>query len=176
MSTFIFPSSKPPSTEVKKTQLYKKTELKPKIEPPTKMNETPVLPVVSSSVAPPTQTPDQTQYSHILSILIQYNTAQKKPMSEMNKNILKECAKILHNMIHTKMLGNNIFVPIAWVQQGSIYSNKYHMSAELFGDVAIKKHTALLLNDVIQQIDDQFDFAFSKKEIVLIFDLTKPLT
>ena len=130
--------------------------------------------MVSSSVAPPAQS--QTQYTHILSILIQYNTAQKKPMAELNKNILKECAKVLHNMVHTKMLGNNIFVPIAWVLQGTIYSNKYRSFNEMFGDVAVIKHTALLLNDVIQQIDDQFDFAFSKKEILLIFDVTKPLT
>lgn len=172
MSTFIFPSStQPPKTEVrKKIQQYQKTELQPKIEPPVVNAPVVETPIVSEVK----KTPEQ--YSHILSVLIQYNTTPIKPVTELNKSILKEVAKVIHNVVHTKMLGNNFFAPIVWVQQGTVYSNKYFMNTELLGDVAVKKHTVLLLNDVVKHIDDIFDNAFSKNEIVLIFDVTKPLT
>lgn len=177
MSTFIFPSpSSPPATEVKKQPLYKKTELPVKIEPPTKLEDTLKEPENAPKPTPVETSKVPVQYTHILSVLIQHNVVPSKPVAEINREILKEVAKVIHNVVHTKMLGNNITVPVAWVQQGSIYSNKYFTNSELFGDVAIKKHTALLLKDVLEHIDAIFDGAFSQKKSVLIFDLTKPLT
>lgn len=176
MSTFIFPSNSktPPPSEVKKTQqpLFKKIDIKTPVAQPT--------PVTADKKEQTNHvvetTKKQDNYTHILSILIQHNKTPNKPVAEYNREILKQTAKILHNVVHTKMLGNNFYAPIAWVQQGSVYSNKYYMNNEFLGDVAVKKHTDLLLEDVIKQIDDLFDFAFSKKETVLIFEITKPLT
>lgn len=166
---FPKPSSPPPPTEVKKPQPYQKTVLNPRIEP------TIDPPVVIHQK--PSLEQKQKQYTHILSVLLQYNfQPQTNTVEENNRMILKEVAKILHNVVHTKMLGNHFYAPITWVQQGNIYSNIYYMNTELLGDVAVKKHTELLLNDVVKQIDDLFDHAFSKKEILLVFNLSKPLS
>jgi len=145
----------PPKSEVTKKIQYQKTNITHTI--PRNVNETPC----------------KTDYSHILSVIIQNSVTHEKKVN--NDLIYKEIAKILHNVVHTKMLGNNLFIPITWVQQGSIFSNKYYMKTELFGDVAVQRHTVLLLQDVIQQIDVLFDNTFSKKETVLIFEVTKPL-
>lgn len=170
------PPPPPPKTEVKqKIALYQKTVLPVKTPPPVPAP----LPTFPMAAAPSEKPPvtEPTNYTHILTVYIQHNSGNTgTSVVEINRRILQTCARILHNTTTTKMLANNIYVPILWSQQGSIHSNKYYANVELFGDVAVKKHTVLLLQDVVQQIDDLFDYAFSKKEIELIFDVTKPLT
>ena len=164
--SYIFPSTPPPpKTEVKqRIQQYQKTILKPK-ETKDVVEEEPKKQV---SIKQPVVLP-KPEYTHILTVYIEHNVPPARPETEINNTILKETAKVLHNVVHTKMMANNMLVPITWVQQGSVYSNRYYANLEFFGDVAVKKHTLLLMADVVQQMDDLFDFAFSKKEV------TKPL-
>lgn len=176
MSSSIPPPPPPPSEVKQRINQYQRTILK--IEPPKHMDkekeskeeETPKEVQAKHPVIEP-------QYTHILTVYVQHKSppSNKEPIAEFNRRVFKELARILNSQPITKMMGNNLFVTIGWAQQGSIHSNKYYSDNEMFGDVAVKKHTVLLLNDVVSQIDDLFDFAFSKKEAVLIFEVTKPL-
>ena len=170
----------PPPSEVKqRINQYQRTILK--IEPPKPMDK------VKEKESKEEETPKEEdpkevqakepQYTHILTVYVKHKgpPPNKEPIAEFNRRVFKELARILNSQPITKMMGNNLFVTIGWAKQGSIHSNKYYSDNEMFGDVAVKKHTVLLLNDVVSQIDDLFDFAFSKKEAVLIFEVTKPL-
>ena len=45
----------------------------------------------------------------------------------------------------------------------------------MFGDVAVKLHTKLLLNDILQQIDAQFNNIFTNGTTGLAFMVSRPL-
>ncbi|KAJ3146573.1 hypothetical protein HDU86_008453 [Geranomyces michiganensis] len=71
---------------------------------------------------------------------------------------------------------NGIPVSITWRMSVTSTSAYYHANVPLFTDLVVKRHTALLLQSILESLDARFDGVFAARISGLAFLVSKPLT
>ncbi|TPX55061.1 hypothetical protein PhCBS80983_g05631 [Powellomyces hirtus] len=71
---------------------------------------------------------------------------------------------------------NDIPIAVTWKSSAKLSSAYYHSNNPMFTDMVIKRHTKLLLEYIIREIDGEFNNVFSTGTTGLAFMVTKPLT
>jgi hypothetical protein len=108
--------------------------------------------------------------SHILNVKV-----SRQPSSEVGTRIRQEIFRRINETPITIML-SNIPITITWRSSARKSSAYYHSDVGgIFGDVAVKGHTKLLLSRILAQIDGQFNHIFSNNQTGLVFMVSRPL-
>ncbi|KAJ3262287.1 hypothetical protein HK103_002701 [Boothiomyces macroporosus] len=108
--------------------------------------------------------------THILNLKVS-NQPDTATGDEIRKAIYRQIA---NRQLTHQVLG--VAVTITWRTSAKQTSAYYHCDvAGLFGDRAVKLHTQVLLQHVLNAIDNQFNNIFSTNRTGLSFIVTKPL-
>ncbi len=109
--------------------------------------------------------------THMLEIRI-----LREPSIEIGTRILEEIHELMGNQPIEKIVNGFVNVTITWRNSGNRSSPYYHTDvAGMFGDIAVKLHTQLLLLDIMASIDKKFNQIFSTGKAGVQYSITKPL-
>ena len=115
---------------------------------------------------------------------IQYNNYTENISHYLNIIILNPPTKLIEQQIRQEIFFlieknpiiqrfNGIDVTICWKN----ISDNYYTDVEgIYGDVAVKIHTELLLQNILLNLNNTFDNIFLKGISIIAFRISKPLT
>jgi hypothetical protein len=107
--------------------------------------------------------------THILNVKV-----SRQGTSETGTRIRQEIFRRIKGIPITKII-NGVNVAITWNTSALSSSAYYHADIAMFTEIVVKRHTQLLLNDILQQIDAQFNHVFTNGATGLAFMVTRPL-
>jgi hypothetical protein len=93
----------------------------------------------------------------------------------IENNIKQEIFRNLNGIPITKII-NNINITITWHTNTNSIPSYYYADVLMFGDVAVQQHSKILLRDLLNIMDAQFDNIFSDGTVKVEFLVTKPLS
>ena len=107
--------------------------------------------------------------SHILNVRV-----SRQCDNEISAKIRQEIFKAIQGIPITKML-KGMNVTITW-RSSSTDSAYYHADVKgMLGDIAVKLHTELLFQDILNEINGKFQNIFAPGENGLAFLISRPL-
>ena len=107
--------------------------------------------------------------THILNVKV-----SNQQDNDNGNRIRKEIFRRIRGIAITKTI-STVPVSITWCSGAHSTSAYYYANIPLFTDVVVKKHTELLLRDILIAIDTQFNMVFTNGLTGLAFLVTKPL-
>ncbi len=107
--------------------------------------------------------------THIL-----YVKLSGQPSAEVGNNIRTAIFNLIAN-VHIKNIVNGQAISLTWRTTATASLAYYHCDAVLFNDFGVKEHTRILLRDVRNGLDAQFNNIFSNGTTGLAFVVFKPL-
>jgi hypothetical protein len=108
--------------------------------------------------------------THILNVKV-----SRQGTTETGSRIRREISRRIQGTPITKDV-NGVPVTITWRSNARTSSAYYHADVGgMFGDLAVKLHTRLLLTDILNQIDLPFNGIFTNGATGLAFMVSRPL-
>lgn len=107
--------------------------------------------------------------THILNVKI-----SRQPTAEIGNRIRTAIFRAISNVpVHKNVSGYSMAV--TWRTSATTTSAYYHCDAGIFNDSAVKLHTKLMLRDLLNGLDAEFNGIFSQGLTGVAFLVTKPL-
>ena len=114
------------------------------------------------------------QLSHIL-----YINVLNAPSNEVERKIKEDIYIEINGVTFTKEVQEGFNAVNTWNTSVSYKQNSenytyYYCYTNILGDVAIQKHTQLLLNEIMYKLDDKYDNIFTNRIARISFLILKP--
>ena len=108
--------------------------------------------------------------SHILNVKV-----SREPSNEVVSRIRQHIFGIIQGNPITKLI-HGMNVTITWRSTVTTSSDYYHADVGgMLGDVAVKRHTEMLLHDILLDLNSNFDDIFANGNTGLAFLISRPL-
>ncbi|KAJ3400718.1 hypothetical protein HDV05_000948, partial [Chytridiales sp. JEL 0842] len=102
---------------------------------------------------------------------------------ELSRQMDKQTGDSIRNAIFQRIRNNpiqkvvhGVHVTITWRTSASSSSAYYHADVPYFTDLIVKRHTEQLLQDLLEELNGQFNNIFMDGMTGLAFLISKPLT
>lgn len=113
---------------------------------------------------------DGNNITHILNVKV-----SREGLNNIGTQIRQTIFHRINGIPITKEI-SGVNVTITWNSNATASSAYYYADVGgIFGDVAVKRHTVRLLNDLLTELDERFNRVFSTNVTGLAFLVTKPL-
>ena len=103
------------------------------------------------------------------------NQVSNQPNDEVGQAIRRRIFQHIQGRPQLQEI-DTVPVTITWHSSAHSTSAYYYADVPMFTDVVVKRHTSILLQNLLQQIDGEFGAIFARGTTRLAFLVTKPLT